>query len=262
MVNMVFLNNGSSEFSEKLRRICKRSPFGAKVQSYFDAYTGSYPFLDFWLCEGGGVSSAICRYYSAVCLCGRVSAEAVDFITMLSPSSVLCTGEDRFELPGMKQSEGETLQFKNAPESLPLLNGGLAVERLEGDMLHLKKVFALLCSSYREGTSLGDFEPYFIDNSHMIRHGASEAYALSRGGDLVSTLSVTSLTEDSAVIGSVATRPDERGKGYAFTLVSRVTSGLAARGKAVFLHRKDMIPVYERAGFVPCGTWAEYTREP
>ena len=257
---MISINDGSEEFARKLLSLCNDSPYGAKIISYFKAYKGRFPFLDFWLCRNEEGETAVCRYYSAVFLCGEESEEVKSFIGALSPSSVLCDGTWELELPGMKRYSGEMLSCSAPLACTQTLESQYAIERLSSEMRSLKAVYELLRVSYNEDSPTGDFESFFIDTSHMIRHNTSSIYAVSRNGELLSTLTASSITDSCAVIGSVATLPNERSKGLASILVNSAVTELCEQGRRVFLFREAPIRIYERVGFKVEGYWAEYRR--
>ena len=257
---MIRINDASTDFERQLKKLCEGSPYGARIESYFTAYSGRrYSFLEFWLGEENGVPvCAICRYYSAVTICGAVNGETADFVRMLSPDSVLCGGVSDVFFAGMTKKTGETLVCTRRADREIQLPSGCTAARLSGEMRPLRGVYDLLRNSFDE-TSTGSFDDFFVDLSHRIRHGVSDVYAVYCGGDIVSTLTVTAKTDTAAVLGSIATKSDRRREGLAGFLVSLALNDTCKNGRQVFLHREKPISVYERAGFETVGAWSQFT---
>ncbi len=255
---MICINDGSVGFARELKAICADSPYGARIDAYFTAYSGSRSFLDFWLYKSGGQArGALCRYYGSVFLCGEFDSEIRAFLEMLSPSSVLCDVSLDFEITGTRRKTGETLVCALPVELSPGIPG-CTVDRLTGEMRSLGAVYELLRAEY--GAPLGEFDDYFVDMSHLIRHNTAQVFTLCADGELASTLTVSAISETAAVIGSVATKREFRRSGLAGYLVSKITKELYSSGRKVFLHREEPIPLYERAGFCSAGSFAQYVR--
>ena len=251
-------NCSSGEHETALRALCGNSPFGARIEAYLDAYgNGKYPFLDFYFAGAEGrPETALCRYYGTVIICGEASAEVISFTELLSPRIVIC--EELSSIPaGYTVRQGETMKLLRPTHFYSECADPV---RLCGDMRPLKDVYALLTGVFGKG-SLPRFDEYFVDVSHMIRHGAADVYALYEQGLPVCTVSVTSKSDTDAVIGAVATREDKRGKGLAASLLSHVCAELSAKGLSVWLHRERPIGIYEKLGFETVSGYCELLRE-
>lgn len=269
---MILINDFSRKFEFDLYSVCADSPYGARIISYHTAYHGKkYDFLDFWICRNdeGQVLCAFCKYYSSLIVCGKTEGtaknEIEDFIKMLSPSSVLC--DSGFDLnldlykSGKKFTEGDTMRCKKIQGEFDL-KFDFQVTKIGSDINRLRRVYDLLVSENcknRAVEALPDFESYFLDISHRIRHNTAEIYAVfDAGGRVVSTAAVVAKSNDSAVIGCVATAFDCRRNGMATRLVYDITKKQLEKGRGVYLHRERKIHLYSKIGFVVIGKWREY----
>lgn len=102
-----------------------------------------------------------------------------------------------------------------------------------------------------------DFESWYVDLSHRIRHGTAKAVALTVEGEIVSSGIFSSITDDGAVLTSVNTKAAFRHMGYGSALVKKMTADI---GRTVFLMReKDRNEeFYIKSGFINDGIWRMY----
>ena len=258
---MICSNDFSRRFELKLNEICRHSPGGARIMSYFNAYHGiKYNFLDFWMQTDsvGKASCALCRYYSTLIVCGQSCdvSELTNFVVMLSPRNILCDRVyDFFQFYNV--SEGEIMICHKI---IRPTENEFAIHRSLSDMAYLKKIFYLLCKT--DDRILPDsFEDYFLDISHKIRHGAAEVYSIYGENEPVATAAVTALSDSAAVIGCVATDREFRNRGMASGLVGYIAAKHLEKGREIFLQRERYIGLYDKLGFEVCGKWYEYTKK-
>ena len=134
-----------------------------------------------------------------------------------------------------------------------------SIYKVESNMRNLKTVYDILCAENDDTEMLPDFESYFLDMSHRIRHGTARVYVVTnKFGEAVSTASVLASSKTAAVVGCVATDYDNRNRGYASALIAYVTGKELSQNRTVFLHREKQISVYEKIGFKTIGSWTEY----
>lgn len=259
---MIFINDFSRKFEIDLEELCQNSPYGARIISYHNAYHGKkYDFLDFWIqrMDNGTAKCAFCKYYSTLIICGELcdKQEAEDFIKMISPYIILCDSTLDLNL-NTDFAEGETMMCKSLSEALI---PDCPVKKLTSDMANLKKVYKLLIAENEDIKTMPDFEEYFLDISHRIRHGTAEIYAISdRNGELLSTATILAFSKTDSVIGCVATRHDSRNKGLATKIVHHVTQTELSKKRTVWLHREKSINLYDKLGFKTVGKWREYRK--
>ncbi len=260
---MIYINDFSRKFEIDLYSVCEGSPYGSRIISYHTAYHGKkYDFLDFWIQrdKNSNVVCAFCRYYSTVIICGNSydKSETENFVNMLSPSSILCDSElnltfDMNLLIGETMACSRLLDAEYKPQ--------YEISKLYSDMSNLKSVYSILVSENENKGSLPDFESYFLDISHRIRHGVSNVYAVyDYFGNIISTASVLSVSKNTAVIGCVATAAEERKKGLATAVVSYITEKELEKNRTVYLHREKNISIYEKIGFETVGYWNEFSK--
>lgn len=99
-----------------------------------------------------------------------------------------------------------------------------------------------------------DFESWYVDLSHRIRHGCSRAYSLNAGGEIVSSGIFSSIWENDAILTSVRTAPEFRNLGYGSVLVSEMMCDIKG---TVYLMREENKNehFYKKLGFENIGKW-------
>ncbi len=102
-----------------------------------------------------------------------------------------------------------------------------------------------------------DFESWYVDLSHRIRHNCACAATAEMDGIPVSSAILSSIYNDDAVLTAVQTIPDYRKKGYASALVSEMICDIKG---SVFIMREENKneSFYKNIGFINCGKWRMY----
>ena len=224
------------------------TPFGCRIRSLAAAYGVDEPFARFWVQEGG---SAVAKLDDAAILEEKDAdpEELREFLRVLDVKTLSCTqaAAERLGLPAA--ARGEILLRRGAvPEG--------AVPEAERDP-GLREVHALLCKAADEGFAPPEFEPFYLDLSYRIRHGAAAAAGIRRDGALAACALCPSMTERSAVVSAVAVAPEHRRKGLGRAVLAALTAALGREQVYVFRADGRNEEFYRSLGFQPCGRWAE-----
>ncbi len=261
---MIYINDFSRKFELDLLKLCENSPYGSSIISYHEAYHGKkYDFLDFWIQrdESGNARCVFCKYYSTLIICGETHdfAELDEFVGMLDLSNIFCDSSLNLNCD-MELRIGETMMCESVGNMNFEIDGGFVICRVSSDFSQLKKIYDLLLRENSNKSALSDYESYFLDISHRIRHGVSKVFAVRAScGEIVSTAAVTAVSKNSSVIGCVATDSEYRNRGFASALVGYLTAKELSKKSRVFLHREREIRIYEKIGFKTVGYWNEYS---
>ncbi len=106
----------------------------------------------------------------------------------------------------------------------------------------LSEVFDILKTGFEI-----DFEPWYLDMSHRVRHGVTRFRKL--GG---SVLAIQHDLSREALLSQIATLPEMRKKGYARRLI-RAVCGELSQSKVFLLCEDNLVPFYQKIGFSVVG---------
>jgi predicted GNAT family acetyltransferase len=104
---------------------------------------------------------------------------------------------------------------------------------------------------------IGKEEKAVRERRFALEHGEI-SYGLLSGGKLVSTATATAKNSQSAMVIGVCTDPDERGKGYASAVVSKLCGDCLNNGlkfMCLFYDNPAAGRIYRRIGFVETGKY-------
>lgn len=122
-----------------------------------------------------------------------------------------------------------------------------------------KTVYSVMTQCQNKSIVLPPFEPWYLDFSHLSRHGAARSIVLMRHRTAVGTALTAAETGSLAVIGGVCVLPGHQGKGYGKVLLGQMLTSLVSDGKQCRLlcNQPALISFYSRMGLSLCGEVAE-----
>ncbi|MGN0700822.1 MAG: GNAT family N-acetyltransferase [Oscillospiraceae bacterium] len=197
-----------------------------KIRSLYNAYGAGYDFCRFYRAEGCFISVLD----NSAVVCGECldTEELRDFLLMCGVSDVFGEAALADKLcPPFSRSDVNLMRFCSeiSPEishSSPKLSEAYDI---------LKTAFPI------------DFEPWYLDMSHRIRHGVS---SLAANG--ASCLCVQYDLNGEVLLSQIATLPEQRSKGYARRLINSVCASLPNR-EIFVLCEHGLLDFYKKIGF-------------
>ncbi len=234
-----------SEFSE-LSEYWILDIFSIRILSLAKAYGFKYPFAMFFrqIDDDGNTLAIISAldWDLTLSYCERADYDELgDFLSFFGFSSLLCPDDFKFE---REYSSGVIMKTSKKIE-IP------CDYRVIDEYPHLFDLFNFIDYS---GI---DFDAWYVDISHRIRHNAAKAYAFSIDDEIISSAIFSSIYNDDAIITAVQTKPEYRNKGYASALVSAMCCDV--RGKVYLMRENNKNEsYYKKLGFENCGKWRMY----
>ncbi len=119
---------------------------------------------------------------------------------------------------------------------------------------YLPDVYELLKENFE---SISDFNYWYPDVSHRVRHGCCHIACVIQANRVISTAMTVAETEQEAIIGQVATDSAFRHRGLAGKCVKSTI--FQCKGKTLYILpiHDQAAKLYRQLGFIECGTWTE-----
>ncbi|MCM1114445.1 MAG: GNAT family N-acetyltransferase [Clostridium sp.] len=102
-----------------------------------------------------------------------------------------------------------------------------------------------------------DFESWYVDISHRVRHNTAKAYTLKVNDEIISSGIFSSIYNNDAVLTAVQTEPQFRRMGYGSALVSAMIGDIKGKVYLMREHNKNE-EFYKKLGFINIGKWRMY----
>lgn len=232
---------------EELVSYSKRDLFSVRVLSLANAYGFVYPFAKFYRQVDDDMTvTAIVSVLDGDTVISHLSdfdnAELSQFFSFCGFSTLLAD---------------ESFAFKGNYSSGAVMANDKKFE-LECDYSDIND-YPSLSELYNFVDYGGiDFNAWYVDISHRIRHGSAKAAAIvNENGEIISSAVFSSVYNGDAVLTAVRTDPQMRGKGCAGALVSSMCCSISG---TVFLMREadKNESFYSKLGFKNVGNWRMY----
>lgn len=221
---------------EGLKEKTRHNPFGCRLLSAIEAYGWDRPFLRVWSDD----SAVYALQDSSLTICGRPAdgQEAAAFARMVGASTVTGRTEDLAGWMPFSRQGGVILYHPAA--SAP------------GNASDAKPPVPLLYHILQAaGLSVPDFEAFYLDLNHRLRHRAADAVLWGEKACAI----LGALTREEAVLTAVAVVPGARREG----LGSRCVTELLARHPGVSFWALrgsgENRAFYRQLGFIEVGRW-------
>ena len=228
--------------TEEISELPKTGIEAQKIRALLQAYGTGYDFCRFYSAE----CLIMARFYDEFVICTFGNAdfeELCEFLSFSGFSMLFCS-----EKSGKILSERLDLDCKNLNLMRLSVISNEAHEQISE--LSLSEAYGILKTSFEI-----DYEPWYLDMSHRVRHGISRFYGFNG-----SVLCVQHNLCGEALLSQIATIPEMRNKGNSSSLIKAVCQKMSEI--EVFLLCEDnLLNFYKKAGFEHYGIKCEISRE-
>lgn len=212
-----------------------QSYYSGRIKAACDAYGTGYDFCRLYRSENG----SLLIYNSSAVISGvwEDIGELCSFIMINSPETVECPPDvgERLALDGYTAYHRTLFEKKASPSA-----------EKYAKTVSLMRMYDIV----KEAFGISEFDLWYADMSHRIRHNVSRAYMC----DNVSCACVDFVYEGYGYISQVAVSCGHRGKGYGRKITDIVSGELAGMGAVSRLWAyDDVYDFYRRLGFEPAG---------
>lgn len=217
-----------------------------RIMSLLKAYSTQYHFALFYkqTDENENITAIISRLDNDYTVCHNNNfnqKEIENFFKTLGFNSILC--DDNLKMPFSYDYGYVMCASKKIEKNI--------ADTVVDEYPKLMDLFNL------EDYSASDFESWYVDVNHRIRHNAAKAVTLNVNNEIVSSGIFSSIYNNEAVLTSVLTRPKFRRMGYGSALVSAMVCDI--KGKVYLMRDKDRNEeFYKKLGFENIGYWRMY----
>ena len=218
-----------------------------KIKSNLLSYGNTYPFLNVWQQTiNGSVTALISKFEDTFILVANYSADLGEI-------------KEFTDVMGYKSLQGEPWILKGL--NLPFKEYQILMKKGEGEenlppVPNIEQIYKILYSEEIDSIKHSEFEGFYVDLSHRIRHGTAAAVNLEN----CAVCLASHITNKRAVISGVFTLKNYRRKGKGSKALDTLVNALGER--EIFVAAEDkVLPFYLKCGFMPCGKTAIYENE-
>lgn len=226
---------------DKLLELCSKSAFGCKTHAAALSYGFNRKFAYFWLDKNE--SAAYSLVDDVMVISGTLAEpkEVNSFVRAVGANSLICAVRNAEALGISKDEIGDVLR-KNLEGEPP---------EIKPEEINIREVIFLL----EDMGMVEDFESFYLDLSHRIRHRTAFVETHYENDELVGCAVVSAVTPISAVISAVAVRDEYRRQGIGTKLIENAEKKLSGRTIYIFKDKDRNLEFYKQLGYIKTDTW-------
>ncbi len=215
---------------EDFLRLPVRGVEAQKIRALYKAYGAEYDFCRFYR-QNGDTFIAVLDGDFVLCSGEADYRELAGFISVCGFVSIFCSEKAAAELTCILDAVSHKICL------MRYAGGAAAIENIDRQP-RLDKVYEILKTAFNI-----QYEPWYLDMSHRIRHEVSRCVILED-----SALTVQHDINGEALLSQIAALPCSRGKGTTKRLIRAVCSELAPSEVSVLCER-ELTEFYRKCGF-------------
>lgn len=230
------------EEKRRLLSLCEKTPFGCKIASMANVYGFDRSFACFWLDTEEDV--VYCLVDGAMLLSGTVihGEAAREFLWVAGAREALCAvrNAEAMSLPPFETGDvlKRVLKPGEPPSEAP-------------PPVNIREIYAVL----EENGMVGEFEPFYLDLSHKLRHQGALALTVPGDDGIKGCGVVSSVSQRGAILSALAVRREFRRQGLGTQLVRRIESYFPGKTLYVFREQNKNKEFYKGLGYTKTDTW-------
>lgn len=220
---------------------------GEKLQALAISYGLDKPFCTFWhqTDEAGKITAVICKFGSAVTVSMKEPnrKELMDFLMFIGFDELICDGSLTDGISGFAKEAIYAVEkaCTRGINNLPCLT-----------FSEYSAIYKLLNDSSSAAIEIGDFESWYVDISHRIRHGGAVAILWEQG------CGIGLLSDDSVIVNGIAVEKAHRGKGCGKEILNCIENFGKTRSMAFCLQTE--LEFYKKCGYGITGIYSLFRK--
>lgn len=229
-----------AQSAEELAKLPTCGVLAQKIRALLLSYGTKYEFCRFFYSDDFFISELSGEFVVSEIGCSPDYNELAEFFSFCGFAEIFCSVDSGEQL-------SKRIQCKSEIVNLMRFDGCGILCKTERNS-PLSEIYEILKSAFDI-----EFEPWYVDMSHRIRHGISAARRLEN-----TVLVIQHDLNDEALLSQIVTTPQGRNKGNATRLIHAVCAELSP--SAVFvLCRDELTGFYTKVGFSPQGRYCQLT---
>lgn len=257
---MIRIIENDFERINEVKKLCNNDVFGIRILSYLETYDLSLDFIDIWYQEDkrGNIVSIISRFCDKYTICAKYTRnrerlnEIKEFVSFRSPGSVIFDFKLRIDFEDNKRVIlGDVLKFKKSDAHYK------EIDLYKPDIEHYYKVLQK-CAS--EDFLVPEYMYFLSDVTYRQNRSRVAMFGMKNENELASVCMTVSETENSVIMGAVATVPEFQHMGYCSKLLNAASSLFLLNGKDVYIlsSKIENTKLYKKIGFKQIEYFIEY----
>lgn len=226
----------------RMLSLCEKTPFGCKIASLANVYGFDKSFACFWMDTEEDV--VYCLVDGAMLLSGTViNGEAArEFLWVAGAKETLCAVRNAEAMSLVPMETGDVLKHVSKPGDPPCI---------APPPVNIREIYTLL----EENGMVEEFEPFYLDLSHKLRHHGALALTVPGVDGLKACGVVSSISEKGVILSALAVSRDYRRQGFGTQLVRKIESYFPGKTLYVFREQNKNKEFYKGLGYVKTDTW-------
>ena len=213
------------------------TPSAIRILSLYESYGCNYDFLRFYKQEINGDITAIISVMdnnATLCLINdHDTDEIIQFLSAIGAKTVFCEKEIALE----KVEQGDIMLFNNFEITNRSLNE-----------VRLKNVYDVMSTYF----TMPDFNAWYPDISHRIRHGGAVAVEKEYGCAIALKSSI------GALISGICVKENSRNKGHGSVILQGLINTCGSNKIFALVEKDGPKQFYKNNGFFEIGKFATY----
>lgn len=227
-----------------LLKLCEKNAFGCKIAAIALAYGFDKKFACFWISKE--TSAVYCMADEIMIISGTIqnAAETRAFLSAVGAKQVICAVRNAELLKLTPLQLGDVLKkaiLSRASEKI-----GIKTREV-----NIRDIYFLL----EEVGMADDFEAFYLDLSHKLRHGIAHVETQYRGKELIGCCVVSALTETAAIISALAVKETFRHQGIGTLLLEKAETKLQGKTAYIFTDKNENKAFYRALGYGRADGW-------
>ena len=220
---------------------------GEKLKSLAISYGTAKPFCTFWqqIDGAGDITAVICKIGSAVTVSLKNAdrQELVDFLEFIGFDELICDETLGDEIVEYDKEKIYAVEKAVNPQNVICSN--LSFNEFSA-------IYNQLAETDSDAIEVGDFDSWYVDLAHRIRHGGAVAILREYG------CGIGLLSESTVIVNGIVVNPSSRSRGYGKQILNYIENFGKTRSLAFCLETE--LNFYKKCGYKLTGNYSLFRK--